>query len=527
MKQIIEQIKFIDKTILPIFGITSVIDYKNIIYKSDINQEIILQLNNNMTEIKKIFPVRELYLNKTDKITSNAQAYNLLKKCLTITGIYFVEEIHNLKKSVRLTNKNKILEDYIKSTKMSENGNFHSVNTNININNNLHNGLKYGTIAYDTLKNNIKNTKNESYFSKINISNNRIQIKDHFIFHNNIRGLYIKFKNLNEDEPMFTETFLDKLFNGKMYTVEANGGVLYKSIFQNNQNIFPNNIIIPFEIAVYAEIIFYLYLDSEIPQCIIDNLIVYIEVEKITFKKQIEQQLKTCVMDIHINENIIWRFSNGTIALPTESKLKTKPFNFGEYKDNYEFHKIGKYNYTILKENGNFDQDKITLCFYPIMHKYDFSVAKYINNIKSMYVKEIPDWYEFRYIPTRYVDTMYNIFINIPSCVSLDQIDQTEQTFKIFVSFDDNDKNIEKCNWEISLNDKNVNVIKILNYDIYNQLCLQNMTTTSFKIYIHKSTCSSCIINSMYDMEFIYLGALWTQEYKNNIFDKNILIISE
>ena len=123
MKDKIKQIKFIDKVLLPIFGIKSVTDYETIIsYKQIKNdQNIIVKLNKAMNIFKKIFPVRDFNLHKYDnKIKTSLQAFSILKKCLQMCNVMY--ELVTIKRVVhlRLIEKNILLENYIKNMQNSD-----------------------------------------------------------------------------------------------------------------------------------------------------------------------------------------------------------------------------------------------------------------------------------------------------------------------------------------------------------------------------------------------------------------------
>ena len=101
MKDINEQIKFIDTKLLPLFGLKNIIDYNNYI-KCELDTEeeeeqFIININNLLSEIKSIFPVKRFNLHKTDdKIKSYKQAINILKMCLEIANInYFIDKFNN------------------------------------------------------------------------------------------------------------------------------------------------------------------------------------------------------------------------------------------------------------------------------------------------------------------------------------------------------------------------------------------------------------------------------------------------
>ena len=67
MKYTIDQIKLLDKKILPLFGIKSIDDYKSEINVTKINKitKLTDEMNKLLPEIRKIFPVKKFNFHKT------------------------------------------------------------------------------------------------------------------------------------------------------------------------------------------------------------------------------------------------------------------------------------------------------------------------------------------------------------------------------------------------------------------------------------------------------------------------------
>lgn len=122
MKSIEDQIKFVDKILLPFFGIKSIIDYESTF---EITSEIDLNaFNLIISDFREIFPAKEFSLHKTKyKIETSNQALCILKKCMDLIQLpYVVETITRNKmsfKQVRLNQTNTNLYKYIQ-VKMSE-----------------------------------------------------------------------------------------------------------------------------------------------------------------------------------------------------------------------------------------------------------------------------------------------------------------------------------------------------------------------------------------------------------------------
>lgn len=115
MKDLKSQIKFIDKVMLPLFGIKSVCDYETIVYLDVIENTFdITQLNDILVKIKEIFPVKDFNFHKTHHtIISPKHAFNILKTCLNIALIPHSVDYKNKRKYLRLFSSNITLHNYI------------------------------------------------------------------------------------------------------------------------------------------------------------------------------------------------------------------------------------------------------------------------------------------------------------------------------------------------------------------------------------------------------------------------------
>jgi len=129
MKSLEEQISFVDKKLLPFFGFKNICDYD---YTFKFSTEIDLDsFNELISEIRKVFPVKEFSLHKINyKVSKSNQALCILKKSLDLIQLpYTVETIVKNKisfKQMRLIRTNIILHNYIK--KMTEIRTFEETN---------------------------------------------------------------------------------------------------------------------------------------------------------------------------------------------------------------------------------------------------------------------------------------------------------------------------------------------------------------------------------------------------------------
>lgn len=174
MKHLEEQIKFIDTKLLPIYGFKNIIDYTYIICISNMeNLKLDLdKLNGLIEEFRKVFHSKNFSLHKTQyKILTKSQAVCLLKTCLEITSIPHDVSLKKNQKYLRLISKNNILEKYINTLKMTENG-------ILNIKSSKKTELKLGEFKeLDTKSNEQSDTDSNTTYDKINNNCYKIRTK--------------------------------------------------------------------------------------------------------------------------------------------------------------------------------------------------------------------------------------------------------------------------------------------------------------------------------------------------------------
>lgn len=531
MKSIIEQIKFLNITILPIFGIKSLIDYKSIVYKSQINSDILHKISNIVSKIKEIYPVKEFNFHKSDnKVTSVSQAYNILKKCLSIVGVYYVEEIVDHKKVLRLMDKNIVLENYIEKLKMSEIRNY-SQNDTIKYPNDIPEGKIKETLRHqeyeerkklgNILQQGVKKIEEENYFTKIgcdNFYNSTITLD---CCKENNCGIYIKFTSvIKNNKQVLSQEYIDDLFEGMIYQIIVNDNIAYQSKFKNGVNIFPDNIVIPFRVAIYNDKKFKLKLEHEISKQILDLINIDIKVNKVIFKKRIQDTLKTSTIYIALTEKVFWNITGGQIEVkqvPEKKLSKKDPFD--DYKNNYDVDVINEYKYAIAKKksiNGKLDRRDLII---PLICGYQFSAIHFLNNVYSNIVKRVDSWNEFTYKFCNFFDSEYDISIHIPNNSIFDLL-PTQHNLEVYIGYDDDDKYIIKCQWELDIM-KDENIIKINNYTQNNQLhmCFK-LSYISIKLRILDSILDEDLINTlMRSITISSCGVFWDEEHRKKLID--------
>jgi hypothetical protein len=277
MKHKIDQIKFLDKVLLPIFNIGSVIDYGSSVSLKDIKNDtnMLNKLNYVLNDLKDIYPVKEFNLHKSDnKIKTASQAFGILKKCLYIANILF--DIND--NMVRLIKNNIVLDNYIKSHKMSDirvfdkqlvkNTNDTETNT-VSIVNPIDKN-KYGTLTCDILNKNIIRVDNEIFYVPLFTDSDtsgiiNLEVGTH-ILKQNTKCLFIEFNGPGCEQ-----------FNDVNYEVMIGGHPYFTGKLLHNKSIYPD-IILPFDHIKYHKIIIKLTtnIDPEIYAQIKDSMTIKI-----------------------------------------------------------------------------------------------------------------------------------------------------------------------------------------------------------------------------------------------------------
>lgn len=465
MKDINEQIKFIDTKLLPLFGLKNIIDYNNFI-KCELDkkeeEQFIININNLLSEIKSIFPVKRFNLHKTDdKIKSYKQAINILKMCLEIANINYVIDKFNDNKIVRLNTTNLFLYRYIekmdfsnKNTDLRQTENILSncdkkVHENIKeytpieiINKHLTPGTKeshktYNTYTNDDLRNQIKTT-----------NNTQIQLRlRHFIQNDGAKifKLPLNLTQINNIHSIkIAENELCDLKKAKVldkyYILSNRYGYLIDGDFKFNKNLIPNNIIIPLNLSLYTDLSLYIPINMkyyhESPDAmyqVICNLYFDIELGETIFYKPFQEKLlneKDCFLSQTFdNKTLLYDFNQQNFSIQKDDKLyeikreendsiivienaeykinKIKNGNLDGYETPYTAN-IEKPNLLHILFHKHCNFVKTTLDFNLNMSKFDKYTntrifTEKISNDKYKHVLEI--------LFVRYFDSISNILI--------------------------------------------------------------------------------------------------------------------
>lgn len=284
MKDKYQQIKFIDTKLLPLFDISSVIDYKNKISINDLTNKsnFLDDMNKLLSDIKKYFPIKELNLHKTDgKIKSILQAFCLLKKLLLIANIPFVIKNINKINYLCLIKENNLLVNYIKKYKMSDIQE-NSQDTWKEIKMLTQKDLMEGIKNINETKIYLYQLENFIIFRK-DINRYVISINDQYLWHKNFNSLKINYTKSIDEE------YLENIFNQSIINIYAGKILLLTKEFKLNENII-DNLIFPFKSSIpFTNIILEIISESDLR--LLKNITLSVNIHEIEFYKHINDQI--------------------------------------------------------------------------------------------------------------------------------------------------------------------------------------------------------------------------------------------
>lgn len=117
MKNSLEQLKFLDKILLPACGISSINDFDSVVSSTSLEKRL-NKINYAIEELQKVFPVKQFSFHKTNyKVQSCTQAFFVLKTCLQIAVVPVAQKGTN---ELRLLSTNILLEKYRQDKKKTE-----------------------------------------------------------------------------------------------------------------------------------------------------------------------------------------------------------------------------------------------------------------------------------------------------------------------------------------------------------------------------------------------------------------------
>lgn len=295
MKSLLQQIEFVDKIMLPIYGINGVNDFETQlnIKKFDKIPKLLNKLNDIMNNFKTIFPTKRFNLYKTNyHIDTYNNAFNFLKKCLEITAVQFSITKQNGDKILRLETPNILLYNY----RMKKDINMQK-NTNES---KIVDPEKYvsGKKIIERIKRTIKYYFTVD-FEKLHKDGSKIivDLRHYGLENKAIKSIKLNFvTKYNGNKPILTNEYIDTLLDKTEYCIEVGGVIIYSSSFKNGYNIIPDGMLLLNDLLYYHETKLRIQNIDKL-----ENVAKYIEcmftVDHVEFNKKINK-----IVDIEFNK---------------------------------------------------------------------------------------------------------------------------------------------------------------------------------------------------------------------------------
>lgn len=572
MKSLEEQIKFIDTLLLPLFGIKNIIDYQNLIDTTKLNTIIDLnKINEILSEFRKIFPVKNFNLHKTNyKITTHEQAFNLLKKCLDSTNVQY-----DLNKTgLRLIPTNNILQKYIQNTyKMSSERTLTDVISVTNVVDSKFSGIMYQFNNVDLMqyskKENIYNFQIHPryYVRKINLDDEfstnekhvlKIDLKSFYLGSKNIKSFKLTFKSKTVDgKQVILQEYIDNIVSKLEYRFTAFHKI---SSFTNGKELISPNFIYLNSMVYYTtnnlEIFDMVHLLNILDFIICDITVIYVD-----FYKEFREQLSTaCISQvIEINNlfNII-RICNGSVGMGLQYYLSKENFDKVILEKNEKIPKLNSDTEIIitdkikyLKEKniegidtqfenikgfhciGNELHKNIAQCFYLFALGYYFityrlpeeKLIRETLNYDSLFVTKNEQHY-IRFM-NRLSDCISSIRLKIKKDknINIDDLKCICECQKSSIAITKSGKNDIQNILELTLvkydNTSSPHILlNVNNIDMSSQLNLAGNNLGTWLTFIYSGPQENVFEDIDIDIEYVW----WSSKYRNHLCESNDII---
>lgn len=307
MKSLEKQIEFIDKKLLPLYGIKNIIDYTTVLYVENLCKKVNLvkDVNKLLKEFRELFPVKNFNLHKTDyQIKSEEHAFLFLKKILESCCIYFESGIVKKKKYLRLIPENNTLKLYINSMQSSDIRNLDE----FFLKNLISEGVtKLNYFSNKFNKNDLLNNIKKEYTEEIlmfpkNILKNgnyMVDLKNYNLYNKNIKDIKLYFiSNIDENGIEILSKEIIKNINNltRSFKIVIQGNEIECPL---NENILFSDLFILNKLSIYSNIQLFIqsheqkYVDNILIKCVVNYVEFYTDFQnKLNNNSLIEQIYK-------------------------------------------------------------------------------------------------------------------------------------------------------------------------------------------------------------------------------------------
>lgn len=411
MKDMEKQIEFIDKKLLKLFEIKSIKDYDKIIYLDDLEKTFdISKINNLMDDIKDIFPVKDFNFHKTEnKIISPKHAFNVLKKCLEIALIPHDVDFNKKRKYLRLISFNNVLYRYIEKNQMetSEKRTLKQITSEYGLCKSV-DIIDQKVINYKDISEKIKKEhmleiffcperNYDDQYNEITIS-----LLNYGLNNKCIKNIKLDiFSDKSGKYEIISQSFINEILKDAKCFLTESKHQEYKinTNFKLNENIFPDNFLLPIQCMKYHNVNVVLKNVKEFKK-ILNLLTVKLTVTYVELYSDFEKLLHSCPIEIDIKIDNIdankLRIMNGMWGIAyTKNSKEDKQIK--DIKGNYvELGKFKGFKVSDKEYDTKFNNNPALLalgsinnidfsCYNLQLLKHDYYCCKIGDQIRHIY----------------------------------------------------------------------------------------------------------------------------------------------
>ncbi len=396
MKNLRDQIEFIDKKLIVLYGFDGITDYSHSINITDVETIKIdlMKINELIPEFRNVFQVKNFNLHKTNyKIETETQAICLLRTSLEVTSIPFDISLKKNKRILRLISKNNILDDYINEQKSKKMSYIRTLSENTKIldlteasqtlgKNEEKAQLQDSTpifikaeqvykqeeedITKDMLNEAIESTFQYNFSVQLNkeflntIKSNKsivgVDISTYGISGKSVKNCIVSIKSkMVDNKPLISQEVIDSILSDITYKIYIGYQEIYENKFVNNEDIIISDIIIIDKCLTYHKVILGLCNINKIIDYL-DMLEIEFNITHVIFNLQMEAKLttKNCIVQEIEHNNLFnnLRILHGMASLSYAKYLSKDEFMMLDTSSS------DPYSLTVIKSDKGYKQEE-------------------------------------------------------------------------------------------------------------------------------------------------------------------------
>ncbi len=395
MKNLRDQIEFIDKKLIVLYGFKDITDYSHSINITDVETIKIdlMKINELIPEFRNVFQAKNFNLHKTNyKIETETQAICLLRTSLEVTSIPFDISLKKNKRILRLISKNNILDDYINELKTKKMSDIRTLSENTKILDLTEASQSLGNkeekaqiedstqilikadkgykqiedITKDMLNEAIESTFQYNFSVQLNkeflntIQSNKsivgVDISTYGISGKSVKNCIVSIKSkMVDNKPLISQEVLNEILSDLTYKIYIGYQEIYENKFVNNKDIIISDIIIIDKCLTYHKVILGLCNINKIMDYL-DMLEIEFNITYVIFNLQMEAKLttKNCIVQEIEHNNL---FNNLRILHGMAGLSHTKYVSKDEFIM-LDTSSSDPYSLTVIKSDKGYKQEE-------------------------------------------------------------------------------------------------------------------------------------------------------------------------